>query len=64
MPNEIPTCNNSALYNIVHSFLFILFLFSTTIFWRCVPDAVPGVAGDTAKTFFESSGNSLVLFIL
>jgi len=24
----------------------------TTIFWRCVPDAVPGVAGDTAKTFF------------
>ena len=32
------------------------FFSSTTIFWRCVPDSVPGVAGETAKTFFESSG--------
>ena len=44
-----------------HTVRYVFFFFSTTIFWRCVPDAVPGVAGDTAKTFFESSGNPLAL---
>lgn len=33
-------------------------IFSSPIFWRCVPDAVPDVAGKTAETFFESSGAS------
>ena len=32
--------------------------FSTSIFWRCVPDAVPGVAEKTASAFFEGSGAS------
>ena len=35
---------------------YFFFGFSTSILWRCVPDAVPKVATATAETFLGTSG--------